>query len=187
MTVWVLRQTLDADEEARIFERTELRLPFDGLPDLTQVSNAQEARRLLALLHPDEPPEATARRVERFWHRFSTLQLEDVIAVPLPLSRKLALATVVGHYRYETAADGGDIHLIPVRWHEKFIPLTKFSKHKELFDPANPPMYEVDSAEARASLREQLPHGYNRFAKWKWLMALFFALSLLRMLQGMVG
>ncbi len=181
MSMWLLHQTLSADEEARICERTDLVLPFEGLPDLTHVTNQAEARKLLGILHPDEPPESINRRLERFWQRFSNLQIEDIIAVPLEHAREVVIAEVTGHYHYAVGDKGSDIHLIPVRWYDKRIPLSKLAKYKEVFGSGGPAMQEITAVDVRTAVRDHLPHSYNRFVKMKWLLVIFFAMSLIRM------
>ena len=181
MTIWVLRQEFTPEEEAHIFERTDLFLPFGNLPDLTHVTTPQEARQLLKVLYPNDPPEAITRRLDRFWEKFTSLQLDDLVVVPLPALKQVVLAEISGPYHYRVGDDGGDVHMIPVRWYSKRIPMRKFAKHKEIFSEINPPLSEVTIAEIRVFIREHLPHGYNRFAKFKWLLAVFFAMGLLRM------
>lgn len=180
MSMWVLHQRLTPDEEAHIFERTHLNLPFEGLPDLSQVANQGQALQLLRMLHPDEPPESLTLRMDRFWHIFSNLQAEDIIVVPLPSMKEVVLAEVAGGYQYDVGDKGSDIHLIPVKWHTVRVPASRFNKHKEVFSSYGQPMYEIIAQETRVAVRDQLPHKYNRFARWKWLFALLFALGMLR-------
>ncbi len=181
MSIWVLRQEMTPEDEKGVFERSDLVLPFGQLPDLSLVKSPLAARNLMKMLYPAEPPESLARRVDRFWSQFSGVQVEDLIVVKLPTLNVAVIATVSGKYHYEVGDKGSDIHLIPVRWHDKEIKLSRF-KHKEIFDPTNPPMMEVMEPEVRVALRDYLPHNYNRFAKFKWLLALFFAMTLVRML-----
>jgi len=180
MTIWVLQQNLTPEEEKHIQERAHLLLPFDGLPDLSTITSPLMGRQLIKALHPDDPPEAVTRRFEYFWNRYSNLQIEDIIVVPLRASQQAALAEVMGIYQYRVGEAGADVHLIPVKWHKR-VPLSKFRKHKELFASAEP-MVEVANAEARVALRDHLPHSYNRFAKWKWLLVIFFLMGLVRMM-----
>ena len=185
MSIWILHQRMTEDEEAHIFERKHLHLPFDGLPDLSQVSSPAQAMQLLRVLYPGEPPESLARRRDRFWNLFSGIQVEDIIAVPLKASRQVVLAEVTGRYQYDVGDKGSDIHLIPVKWYESRIPMGKFSKHKEIFLAQGEAMVEVTAQEARIAIRDKLPHKYNRFARWKWLLMLFFLMNILAMLtQG---
>jgi predicted Mrr-cat superfamily restriction endonuclease len=183
MSVWVLHQSLTPEEEARITERTHLILPFEGLPDLTPITSQAGARQLLELLYPDEPPEALSRRLERFWNHFTALGKEDTIGVPLPGLKQLALAEVTGPYEYRIGAEGEDIHLIPVKWYHRSIRYMTLHKHKELLASGGPALREVTHQDARVLIRDRLPHRYNRFARWKWLLALMFALGLVRMLM----
>jgi len=177
MTAWLLRLPLSAEEEAHIGERDTLPLPFDGIPALSSISGLLQAKHLVKSLYPDDPPEAIMMRVDRFWKIYKELQPEDLIAVPL--SDGLALAEINGRYRYE------DGHHIPVTWRKAHLPLAKFRKHKAALD-APAPMSEITDKELRVALREQLPHGYNRFVKMKWLLVVFFALGLVHIVQQLI-
>ena len=182
MSMWLLQQALTPEDEAGIFARDVLWLPFDGLPDLTHVTGIAEAKKLLAMLYPDEPPEAVTRRVDRFWHCFNDVQIDDIVVVPLTVTQLVAVAEVSGAYRYQVGVDGQDVHLLPVRWYEKKIPLAKLQKHKAQLGGGER-MREITDAETRVAIRDRLPHSYNRFAKWKWLLGLMFAMGLVQMLR----
>lgn len=185
MTVWVLHRQLTPQEEAEIAQHTYLELPFEGVPDLSAVTSQGHAMQLLRLLHPDDPPESLTRRMDRFWDIYGGLHKEDLIAVPLKGRGEMALAEVTGGYEYKVGERGADVHLIPVKWHERRIPLTRLSKHKEIFDGGRA-MYEVVTLEARTALRDYLPHSYNRFVRMKWLLALFFLMNLIGMLKSLM-
>jgi len=186
MSIWVLQQSLTAEEEAHIFQKKHLHLPFDGLPDLSQVSSPAHAMQLLRVLYPDEPPESLTRRQDRFWNLFSAIQMEDIIVVPLKLSRQLVLAEVTGRYQYNVGDKGSDIHLIPVKWYEKRIPASKFRKHKDIFLNSGEPMHELTVKETRIAVLDHLPHKYNRFAKWKWLLVIFMVMGFMHLLLPML-
>jgi predicted Mrr-cat superfamily restriction endonuclease len=180
MSIWVIQQKFTPEEEAAVRQRTHLLLPFEGLPDLTMVKSRVQAMQLLKVLHPDEPPESLSRRLDRFWSQYHGLNAEDVVAVPLPASQKMALAQVTGAYEYAVGPEGGDIHRVPVEWYGVDIPFQKLIRHKELFQ-SGIPMFEVTEAEARMALHGKLPYSYNRFNKWRWLLVLFFVLGMARM------
>jgi len=186
MSIWVLHQSLSPDEESHIEQREHLVLPFDGLPDLSAVASQLQCRHLMQLLYPDDPPEAITRRVDRLWPRYSGLQKEDIIAVPLASRKAVALAEVGGKYLYRVGVSGEAMHLIPVTWH-KAVSLRSLYKHKDLFERTGEPMMEVTRAEARIAIRDHLPHSYNRFAKWKWLLVVFFLMGLVRFFVRVAG
>jgi len=185
MTIWLLHQTLTTEEEAHIQERSHLALPFEGLPDLSLITSPVECKHLLAALHPQDPPESINRRFDALWPRYAGLHGEDIIAVPLHARKAVALAEVTGPYHYEVGKDGADRHLIPVKWHPGPVPLYKFRKHKDIF-ARRERMFEVTNAEARIAIRDRLPHRYNRFVKWKWILLFFFALGMLHRLQSLL-
>lgn len=186
MTIWILHQKLTQEEEQNILASTHLQLPFDGLPDLSRVSSSAQAMQLLRMLHPDEPPESIANRLDRFWGQFSGLHKEDLIAVPLKASGQVALATATSSYEYAVGDKGADIHRVPVTWYMRLIPLARFGKHKSVFSEGGSTMYEVTAQDTRVAIRDKLPHAYNRFAKWKWLLVIFMAMGLMQFVLPML-
>lgn len=185
MTLWVIHQALSPEEEAAVTQRTHIALPFEGLPDLSMVSSPAQAMKLLKILHPDDPPETLTRRLDRFWHQYHGLNAEDFIAVPLQASQLVLMAEVTGPYEYAVGPGGSDIHRVPVKWHPVKIPFRKLAKFKEIFQPRGVPMFEVTEREARIALHGTLPYSYNRFNKFKWILAVFFLMGLVRMLMRM--
>ncbi len=182
MTVWILHLPLMKEKEAGITRRTHLPLPIDAqLPDLSQLRNEGECRRLMLELYPDDPPESVARRTERVWKLYGQLAEEDVVAVPLVESRQVALAEVSGPYVYRHEGDEAT-HLLPVKWHPP-VALHRFGKHRKIFAGGGHALVEVNDPEERTAIRDRLPHSYNRFVKWKWLMIIFFFMMLLRATQ----
>ncbi|MDE3061156.1 MAG: hypothetical protein KGJ06_09100 [Pseudomonadota bacterium] len=182
MSIWLLHLPLTAEEEAHLTGRTHLPLPIEDVPDLSLMMRPVECRHLLQALHPEEPPEAISRRLERIWRLYTGVHAEDIIAVPLPARGELALAEVTGKYQYQVGEGGEDHHRVPVTWHRPIL-LRRFRKFKELLVPGGEKMHEIASAPARIAIRDTLPHRYNRFARWKWLLALFFLLGMLRALH----
>lgn len=184
MTVWLLHLPLSPADEAQLRERTALPLPLGDAPDLTGLTSLSGCRQRLHTLHPDEPPEALRRRTERLWTLYAGVQKDDIIAVPLPARRQLALAEVTGPYRHEPDAPADRRHLIPVTWQKK--PLRITARFRDDCAPSGPAMAEVEDSALRIAIRDTLPRPYNRFARWKWLMALTFALGALQFVAGLI-
>lgn len=178
MTVWIMHLELSAQEEANVEQRLRLLLPFEGMPDLSRLNSVRQCKDLVQLLHPDAPPETISRLAERVWRIFATLQKEDIIAVPLPHSRQLALASVTDGYTYRVDEKGEDEHSIGVTWYARRVSLSRFKKHKELFAEGKEQLVEVENKEARATIHTQLPYSYNRFAKIKWILLILLMLKL---------
>ena len=185
MSVWILQQPLTPDEELRIATAAYLILPYDNLPDLTYINTVEKARKLLRMLYPDEPPETISRKLEQFWPLHTGIEVDDIIAVPLPVTKKMALAQVSGSYVYSVGHDCGDLHLLPVTWLRDDAPMSALRKYKQLL--IQPGMQEVTDLDARTSIRSLLPHSYNRFHKWRWLLAVFMAMGMLRLLVGLAN
>ena len=185
MSLWILRQTLTAQEEENLLHRAYVLLPFSHVPDLSHVINPQELRHILHRLDPEAPPETLMRMQERIWTQLNSLQPGDLVAVPLLHSDKVVLGETNGRYSYHVDAQGRDEHRIEIHWHTQLIPQAAFGKHRLIFKNA-PDMMEVTDKEARIKIYDQLPHSYNRFAKWKWLMGGIILLQSAAMLFGMM-
>lgn len=177
MSVWVLQQPEGATEKEYIL------LPYDGLPDLTELASPAQAMQLLRVLHPGEPPESLSRRFDAFWHSFTTLAPDDVIAVVM--GNTVALAEVTGRYEYRVGEGGGDLHLLPVRWHGK-LTRSDYGKYACLFE-GRAPLREVMDREERIAILERLPRPYNRFRGLKWILQFFLLLSMLQLMRGLTG
>lgn len=180
MTVWILSQDLKPGED--ILSRSELILPFDDYPDFTMAKTQGGYSKLLQSMHPEAPPESIKRMLEKSWQLYTAIHREDLIAVPLEAG-EAALAEVTGPCGYRVE-DGHDIHTVPVKWHGR---LRVSGKHKALFEPGASKLFEVTDAQARIAIRDKIPHPYNRFAKWKWLIVLFGALGLFMRFANRAG
>lgn len=178
MTMWLLHQPLAADEETRIGERTQVTLPFNDAPDLVKVGSQQAFRKLLQEAAPDDPPETISRRVEKIWKYYEGMQAGDLIAVPLVSSGEVAMAEVTGRYHFTEGS-----HTLPVTWYAKRAPLKSLAKQGAPVDIRPGHISEITDAELRNKLRSHLPYRYNRFARWKWIMAIFFLFGLMRVIM----
>jgi hypothetical protein len=181
MSVWVLHEKLTPDEEQHIHERTHLSLPFEGLPDLSQVHNLAQCQHLLRALHPKDAIETLALKADRIWSQYSGLQLEDLVAVPLPASKKVALCRISGSYTYRVDINSLDVHLLPVTWYPGVYSFKSFGRQDYVFHPTGNRLYAITNPQAARAIREKLPHSYNRFRHFKWVWAIIFALGLVRL------
>jgi predicted Mrr-cat superfamily restriction endonuclease len=186
MSVWIVQQPLiEPDEEPHIGGSGYVFLHYDDIPDLTHITSPAQARHMLRVLYPGEPPESISRRLEKFWHTHAGMQPEDIVVVPLHATGKLALGRVSGPYEYRTGFDIGDMHMLPVAWLHDSVSMALLRKHRDWFQ--RPGITEVTDLDARVALRGKLPHAYNRFHKWKWLLAVFMGMGMLHLLMNIGG
>ncbi len=177
MSVWILTQKLSRAEESAITSRTELTLPFDGLPDLSSLANENDFRRLLEQLDPEAPPESIQRKIDRIWPQFTGLALDDVVVVPLPALGEVAIGRICSHYRYQVGQGGADEHSIAVTWYPKHYKLASFGSYRQAITSPYLPLQEVTDKDMREKILVKLPHAYHRLARWKWLLAAIFTLK----------
>jgi len=177
MSVWILTQPLAADEQSTITARKSLNLPFDGLPDLSSLSDENAFRRLLSMLAPDMPPEAIQLKIDHIWTPFTSLALDDVVVVPLPALGEVAIGRIAGHYCYQVGQAGEDEHSIAVTWYPKHYKLASFGSYRQAMATPYLPLQEVTDKDMREKILMRLPHSYNRFAGWKWLIAAMLMLK----------
>lgn len=178
MSVWVAGM---ASPEA-VWELEELPLPFAGYPDLSGVGSEQEMQRLVALLHPDKPPESIIREAEKAWRIFSALAVEDLVLVPSYDTRMASLAQVVQSYRYREEG-GEDMHSASVRWLKHHIPFRKINMLSNVLVQRYS-MIQVEHPDQRKQIYHLLDRPYNRFAKWRWILGVAIAMQVIVMLIG---
>lgn len=176
MTVWVLHQNLSPKEEASIHERTQVLLPFDDMPNLALISSPTHYYRLLQEQYPDQPPETLMLKFDRLWQQFNSIAVDDIVVVPLTSSQSVVLGKVTGRYHYHEGE-----HRLPVEWYPGSYAMNSFGQLKYLFSNTGNRMAEVIDRDARIKILDRLPHRYNRFARWKWIIVIFFALQMISM------
>lgn len=185
MTVWMLHLALSPEEEQAIASREVLPLPFETVPDLSKVVSRSDLKYLLHVLHRDDPPEAIGHRLDHLWHIYSGLQEEDIIGVPLPARREVAIAEVTDRYRYVEGVK--EAHVIPVKWHGRRAPFSAFRKSKNVLEGKPGSMVEVAAVEARTAIRDRLPYKYNRFVAIKWLLVIFIGLHVVKLAHRLIS
>lgn len=185
MSVWVLRQNAgSAEAEAALTRQNTVAMPWVDLPDLSAVHSQPQLRALIAALMPAAPPETVTLRTELVWSGFSRLEKEDLIAIPLPHSGKVAFAEITGHYAYSPPSLGrAGQHVYEVRWFNRQTPLAKFGKRQSALLDDSMKLWEVQGKELRDAIRNQLPLGYNRFRHLTWILGIGFLFQLIRMLH----
>jgi hypothetical protein len=187
MTMWVLHEPLTLEDEQRIYDRTHLTLPFDNLPDLSLVRSNVECQHLLRALYPYYPPETIALKADRIWQHFSGLQLDDTVAVPLPLTGKVALGKISGPYVYKVDESNEDVHQIPVTWYPGPHLIQSFGRNRSMFRNNTVPLYTINDQPSRRSIQEKLPYKYNRFVRFKWVWVIIFILAVVRTYSHLFG
>jgi len=185
VSVWVLRQSLTAEQEQQIAQQPVLMLPFKGLPDLSGTQSEGALQAMMRQLQPDTPFETIHRQAEIHWRNLSQLRIEDLIIVPLPHNKSAALAQVSDRYRYGVSHAGEDMHQVGVQWLQPVIPLRKVPALAKLF--ASPILMQpVEHAEQRAQVYALLKRPYNRFIKLRWIMGIVITVQLVAMLVQML-
>ncbi len=159
-----------------------LHLPYDDMPDATSATSQADMRRILRETRPDSPPETLAREADRLWACTHGVASEDILVIPLVASGEIAFAEAAGPVTYNT---GLSRYELPVRWFDKRAKINRFVRFRGLFEKIGLPLVEVTDQQARVALRAQLPLKANRFARWRWLLAIFVGIQIFMLLRGM--
>lgn len=177
MSIWVLH--LPHPEQAAVPAgggESLLPLSFIDLPGVLEASFHTEVQQRLRELHPDATPESLARRAQLLWSYAHSLSPEDILVVPLPASGEVAFAEVLAPVRTEGEGES-QRYAVLVRWFERRVPLTRFGGVRSLLKPAHSALVEVEEPRARAAIRARLPLKANRFARWRWILAVVVAIQ----------
>jgi predicted Mrr-cat superfamily restriction endonuclease len=178
VSIWLFKLELNEAQEKILAERARLPLPLTGVPDLSRVSTLKHCALLAKSMYPNDPPERVYREAEAIWKVYYGVQLDDLLAIYLPISQQVALARVTDKYAYSVGEDGEDMHTIGVKWYAP-VELRRFGKHKKMFLEQVKPLTEVTNAEDKKAITEKLPYAYNRFTRIKWVLAVIFTLKII--------
>jgi restriction system protein len=178
MDIWVFRQTMTAEEEANILATDHIHIDWQDVPNLDKIREQHALRTLMRSVYADRPPEEIAILTDQVWKFAGALSVEDTVAVPLSSRREVALGEITGPYAARTDDQGRLVHTRPVKW-VRTVPMSKFYRNKDVFNPGPAQLERVSSPQARNMIRDKLPHRFNRFRRIKWLIGFLFLLRIL--------
>ena len=126
MTLWLARPGKYGEREQMAREKNLAIIGWEELPDLSQLKSREALARLLKETYPDEKNKTLINWESQLWSFSKTMQVGDLVAMPLKARPVIVFGTVTGSYKYEPDFPERFKHTLPVRW-EREIPRSKIA------------------------------------------------------------
>ena len=116
MTMWLVRAGKAGEKEQTALLNATALIGWEEVPDLTSCTDRDELLGLLSEAYPGERRKTLASWQNQIWPIRETMQVGDLVALPLKARAAIAFGTVAGDYTYRTDLPGPPQHSRPVRW-----------------------------------------------------------------------
>ena len=125
MTLWLVRAGRAGEKEHVALQNKAAVIGWEELPDLSTCADREDLLTLLRLAYPTERRKTLASWQNQIWPIRDTMQVGDLVALPLKSRPSIAFGTVAGGYSYRSDLPGGAQHTRPVDWHAQ-VPRSEF-------------------------------------------------------------
>lgn len=124
MTLWLVRAGRYGEREQMAREKNLAIIDWEELPDLSQLKSRQALTRLLAETYPEEKNKTLINWESQLWPFVKSMQVDDLVAMPLKQTPVIVFGNVSGSYKYEPDFPAHFKHTLPVEWKHE-IPRSK--------------------------------------------------------------
>ncbi len=116
MTLWLVRAGRFGEREQFAVENNLAILGWEELPDLSKVQTREELADLLSDYYPDKQKKTLINWESQLWPFVNSMQIGELVAMPLKHRAIIKFGYVTGEYKYEPANPSGFKHTRPVKW-----------------------------------------------------------------------
>ena len=116
MTLWLVRAGKAGEKEQTALLNGTALIGWEEVADLTSCTDRDELMGLLSAAYPGERRKTLASWQNQIWPIRETMQVGDLVALPLKARAAIAFGTIAGDYAYRTDLPGPPQHSRPVRW-----------------------------------------------------------------------
>src|SRR3989304_1214290 len=128
MTLWMVRAGRHGEREQEALEKGFVAIGWDKLPDLSKISSKEELTNLYKKVFPNAKKMSAANQVGQLWRFMDSINVGDLVVLPLKHRSAIAVGKVEGKYEYRKDAGEGLHHIRPVKWIKTDIPRSEFDQ-----------------------------------------------------------
>ncbi len=116
VTLWLVRAGKAGEKEHVAIRNKAAIIGWEALPDLSCCLDREDLLTLLREAYPAERRKTLTSWQHQIWPIRDTMQVGDLVALPLKSRPMIAFGNVSGTYRHRTDLPGGAQHTRPVEW-----------------------------------------------------------------------
>ena len=155
MTMWLVRAGKAGEHEAFALRNHVASVGWEELPDLTPCGSRADLEAALRATYPGQKTRTIANWHGQVWAVRDTMQVGDLIVLPLKTRAAIAIGVVAGTYQYRTDLPGGPVHTRPVAWQAE-LPRRAFDPDILLSFGAFMTVCRIERNDAEQRVRELL-------------------------------
>jgi restriction system protein len=125
MTMWLVRAGKSGEKELCALQNNVALIGWEELPDLTPCRNRDRLLNLLQDAYPSERRKTHSSWQNQIWPIRDTMEIGDLVALPLKSRAAIAFGTIAGEYAYRTDLLDEPQHTRPVKWMAQ-VPRSEF-------------------------------------------------------------
>lgn len=126
MAVWVVRAEKHGEMEDLALDQNLVVIGWRDLPDLTTIKSRDELNEICHKTYPDAKPAQIRATVGQCWAFANTIQVGELVVLPLKRRAAVAVGRVIGPYRYRRDLPQDAYHTRSVEWIRKDVPRSAF-------------------------------------------------------------
>lgn len=115
MALWMVRPGKYGEREQSNLERSVVSIGWEGLPDLSGVTDRTQLSALMSARYTEEKPSTLSNWVRQVWTFAKSMRIGDLIAMPLKSSPAIQFGKIAGDYAFNAEQSGAQ-HYRQVEW-----------------------------------------------------------------------
>lgn len=155
MTLWLVHAGKYGEREQMAREKNLAIIGWEELPDLSQLKSREALARLLKETYPEEKNRTLSNWESQLWSFSKTMQVGDLVAMPLKARPVIVFGTVTGSYKYEPDFPERFKHTRPVQWKHE-IPRSMFASDLLYSFAARPTVRKIARNDAENRIKALL-------------------------------
>ena len=109
-------------------EQNVIAIPWDELPDLSDITSKEQLISLYQRFHADQKPQQVTMAVGQIWAFINKVKIGDWVVMPLKRYSAVAVGMVDSGYEYRSDLAKHIHHTRRAKWIQKMVPRSKFDQ-----------------------------------------------------------
>lgn len=128
MAVWVVRAGASGEHQDLALDKGLAVIGWSELGDLSKVKSRDDLKELCFKTYPDAKPKAALNWTAQLWNFVDTIQIGELVILPLKTRSAIAVGEVEGEYKYRSDFPDRARHTRKVKWLKDDIPRSAFDQ-----------------------------------------------------------
>jgi restriction system protein len=116
MRSWLVRSGRDGTNDSYCLDTNVILIGWSSLGDLSGLRDRSSIQEAVRIAYPEEATKTITHFTGQILAFVATIQIGDLVVLPLKSTKKIAIGRVIGDYYYDSSAQPGRRHHRKVEW-----------------------------------------------------------------------